>query len=208
MAGASVLRGRGPFLFLGLMWVVAVLWPEGRGAARAQSDPHRPAGPVSFKTGAECMACHNGLTTPSGRGRLDRRELARHDDGQLLARSLLAGARPARGDRSSGACRGDRGRVLHLPHADDHAIRPAPRAAHGRGLRAPADRRPAGRIRWPRTACRARYAIRSQRATWHARELHRRLRRSTSPVLPARSRCSVRSRSMRARTHHAVVDRR
>ena len=66
MAGASVLRGRGPFLFLGLMWVVAVLWPEGRGAARAQSDPHRPAGPVSFQTGAECMACHNGLTTPSG----------------------------------------------------------------------------------------------------------------------------------------------
>jgi hypothetical protein len=37
-----------------------------RDAARAQADPHRAAGPVSFQTGAECMACHNGLTTPSG----------------------------------------------------------------------------------------------------------------------------------------------
>jgi hypothetical protein len=43
-----------------------LVWPAGRGAARAQGDPHRPAGPVAFQTGAECMACHNGLTTPSG----------------------------------------------------------------------------------------------------------------------------------------------
>jgi hypothetical protein len=42
------------------------MWPAGRGAAQAQADPHRPAGPVAFQTGAECMACHNGLTTPSG----------------------------------------------------------------------------------------------------------------------------------------------
>jgi hypothetical protein len=49
---------------LGLLWVVAVVWPTGRGAAQAQADPHRPA--VAFQTAAECMACHNGLTTPSG----------------------------------------------------------------------------------------------------------------------------------------------
>ena len=65
MAGAS-LRRRGLFLFLCIVWVAALLWPAGRGAAHAQADPHRPAGPVSFQTGAECMACHNGLTTPTG----------------------------------------------------------------------------------------------------------------------------------------------
>ena len=65
MAGAS-LRRRGLFLFLCILWVAALLWPAGRGAAHAQGDPHRPAGPVSFQTGAECMACHNGLTTPTG----------------------------------------------------------------------------------------------------------------------------------------------
>jgi hypothetical protein len=66
MAGASLLRGRGLLLFVGVLWLVAVLWPTGRGAAHAQADPHRPAGPVAFQTGAECMACHNGLTTPAG----------------------------------------------------------------------------------------------------------------------------------------------
>ena len=66
MAGAS-LRRHGLFLLLCLLWVGALLGSAGRGAALAQGDPHRPAGPaVSFQTGAECMACHNGLTTPAG----------------------------------------------------------------------------------------------------------------------------------------------
>ena len=65
MAGAS-LRGRGLLVCLCLVYAGAILWPSARGAARAQADPHRPAGPVSFQTGAECMACHNGLTTPAG----------------------------------------------------------------------------------------------------------------------------------------------
>ena len=65
MAGASLGR-RGLFLFHCIVWVAALLWPAGRGAAHAQGDPHRPAGPVSFQTGAECMACHNGLTAPTG----------------------------------------------------------------------------------------------------------------------------------------------
>jgi hypothetical protein len=51
---------------LGLLYTSALLWPAGRGAAQAQKDPHRPADPVAFQTGAECMACHNGLTTPAG----------------------------------------------------------------------------------------------------------------------------------------------
>ena len=66
MAGASLFRGRGPLPFLGLLWLVAVLWPTGRGGVQAQADPHRAAGPVAFQTGAECMACHNGITTPAG----------------------------------------------------------------------------------------------------------------------------------------------
>ena len=66
MAGGSLLRGRGLFVCLGLLYTGALWWPAGRGAPHAQGDPHRPAGPVTFQTGAECMACHNGLTTPSG----------------------------------------------------------------------------------------------------------------------------------------------
>jgi hypothetical protein len=51
---------------LSLLYTGALLWPASRGAAHAQNDPHRPAGPVAFQTSAECMACHNGLTTPAG----------------------------------------------------------------------------------------------------------------------------------------------
>jgi hypothetical protein len=54
------------FVCLGLLYGGVLLWPAARGAAHAQGDPHRPAGPVAFQTGAECMACHNSLTTPSG----------------------------------------------------------------------------------------------------------------------------------------------
>lgn len=65
MAGAS--RGRrGLFLPLCVLCAGVLLWVGSRGAARAQEDPHRPPGPVAFQTGAECMACHNGLTTPTG----------------------------------------------------------------------------------------------------------------------------------------------
>ena len=197
MAGAS-LRRRGllpvPRASCG---VVALLWPAGRGAAHAQGDPHRPAGPVSFQTGAECMACHNGLITPSRRGRLDWRELARLDDGALLAGPVLAGRRPPRSDRSSGACRGDRGRVLHLPHADDHLSRPRRRGTR-QGVRTPSHRRAAVRIRWQPTACRAPCAIRSRTSGSGRPRASPAGTSSTSPVRPARSRCSDRSRSMMA----------
>jgi hypothetical protein len=65
MAGASR-HGRDLVSLLCLLCAGALLWPASRGAARAQVDPHRPAGPVSFLTGAECMACHNALTSPAG----------------------------------------------------------------------------------------------------------------------------------------------
>jgi hypothetical protein len=65
MAGASR-RTRGLFLPLAVLGAAALLGVANRNAARAQTDPHRTPGPVSFQTGAECMACHNGLTTPTG----------------------------------------------------------------------------------------------------------------------------------------------
>lgn len=65
MAGAS-LRGRGLFVCVCLLCAGALVWPAAGGVTQAQADPHRPVGPVAFQTGTECMACHNGLTTPSG----------------------------------------------------------------------------------------------------------------------------------------------
>jgi hypothetical protein len=49
-----------------LLYLGSLLWSGAHGVAHAQGDLHRPAGPVAFQTGAECMGCHNGLTTPSG----------------------------------------------------------------------------------------------------------------------------------------------
>ncbi len=65
MAGAS-LRERGLFLSLCVVFTAAMFWPVGRGATRAQTDPHRATGTVSFQIGTECVACHNGLTTSAG----------------------------------------------------------------------------------------------------------------------------------------------
>jgi hypothetical protein len=107
--------------------------------------------------------------------RLDRRELARVDDGALLAGPVLARRRSPRSDRSSGACCSDRGRVLHLPHADDHLPRSG-RKATRQDVRAPSDRPPS----YGPTGSRRRlvHGVPSdhQRAAGIARELHRRLR--------------------------------
>ena len=64
MAGNG--NGRRSLILGASLLVTSLVWSSGRDAARAQADPHRPAGPVSFQTGAECMACHNGLVTPAG----------------------------------------------------------------------------------------------------------------------------------------------
>ena len=83
-----------------------------------------------------------------GRGRVDRRRVARLDDGQLRARSLLAGVRPARDDRSPDEEGGDRGRVLDLPHADGRAPTRGPPAGSGRSSRTcPSTRRVGRRAR-------------------------------------------------------------
>ena len=56
---------------------------------------------VLFKTGGNCMPCHNSLITPSGEDVSIGVGLARDDDGQLGARSVLAGGRAPGDDRSS-----------------------------------------------------------------------------------------------------------
>jgi hypothetical protein len=66
MAGAKLLGGLAVAACLGSLYTAAPLWPAGRSIAHAQADPHRPPGPAAFQAGAECMACHNGLTTPAG----------------------------------------------------------------------------------------------------------------------------------------------
>ena len=103
-----------------------------------------------------------------GRGRVDWRDVAVHDDGQLGARSVLAGRGAPRDDRSPHARSGDPGRMRGLPHADGSARSRTRRAARATVF-AHLPRR-AGTIRprigSPPTACPARCAIRSRRKTW------------------------------------------
>ena len=101
------------------------------------------------------------------RRRVDRRVVAFDDDGQLGARSVLAGRRAARDDRPSQALRGDPGRVRHLPHADDAADcrrRPVIRARCSRSCHSRIETLPAIGA-WRATASRARCAIRSPRTS-------------------------------------------
>ena len=103
-------------------------------------------------------------STPVGRGRLDRRDLAIDDDGELGARSVLAGRRAARDDRPPDARGGDPGRMRRVPHADgaaDRARGGRQRARCSRTCRSRA--RPIRRcIGSPPTASRARSVTRSR----------------------------------------------
>ena len=97
---------------------------------------------ITFETSDNCLACHNGLTTPAGEDVSIGVGVARVDDGQLLARSVLAGGGPARDDRPSGRAAEieDECATCHMPMARD---RSAARRAARRGVRAPAGRRAA-----------------------------------------------------------------
>ncbi len=64
----------------------------------AQTQPaSSPAhtGPL-FQSSAQCMTCHNGLTTGRRRGCVVRDDVAGVDDGACRTRPLLAGRRPSR----------------------------------------------------------------------------------------------------------------
>ena len=105
--------------------------------------------------------------------------LARLDDGQLRARSLLAGGGAARDARSPSAGRPDRGRVRDLPHADGTRRGASGRPA-GTGLRAPAGAdatsRTPDRLAADGVSCTLCHQIGRERLGT-PRELHWRLRR-------------------------------
>ncbi len=77
----------------------------GVSAMYAQRNPHTEI----FATSDQCMACHNGLRTPSGEDVSIGAALARVDDGQFVARSVLAGGGAERSARSPGRGRRDSG---------------------------------------------------------------------------------------------------
>ncbi len=76
--------------------------PDGCAARRAAAAPGRSCGPGRhFPVGRQLRGLPQRADHRVGRGRLDRFGVARVDDGQLVARPVLAGCCPARGDRSS-----------------------------------------------------------------------------------------------------------
>ena len=66
MAGDKRAVVRGASAAACLAWVALLLWVSTSGGTRAQTRAPSSHLGVSFQTSQECMACHNGLTTPSG----------------------------------------------------------------------------------------------------------------------------------------------
>ena len=137
-------------------------------SARGTAAPAPPG--TLFLTAESCLACHNGLADPGGRGRLHRLRLAVVDDGQLGARPLLARRRAPRGASTTpGAAATSRtsARTCHMPMARS-------RRPHGGGqgevfAHLPAVRRRRPPTGSPPTASPARCATRSPRDARDAR---------------------------------------
>ena len=200
MAGGSLLaRTRSRPVLSASSGAGALLWPAGRGAAHAQARSAPPGGPGRRSRPAPSAW---PATTASPRQAGEDVSIGVSWRASMMAHSsrdpVLAGRRPARSDRPSGARRGDRGRVLHLPHADDDLSGPRRRRTR-QGVRTPSHRRP--RRRDPLAAdgvsCTVCHQITDERLGI-ARELHRRLRpQRRQPRRPAADVRAVR-RSMRA----------
>ena len=187
------------------VWLLPSCWrcraPRRRRARPQRGAERQPRIATSslFTHSENCVACHNNLSTPVGRGRLDRRDLALDDDGQLGPRSRTG--RPAVRretiDHPTHA-RGDSGRVRRLPHADGRRrsrARPGGRARCSRTCRSPA-RRLRRCIGWRPTASRARSATRSRSERLGTpRELQRRLRDDADAARRRARRSSARTRS-------------
>jgi hypothetical protein len=195
MPGAS-LRRYGLFLFLCLLWVGARLGTAGRGTARAQGDPHRPAGPVSFQTGAECMACHNGLTTPAGEdvsiGVSWRASMMAHSSRDPYWQGAVR--REAIDHPEHAAAIEVECSICHMPMTTYPA-----RAAGGLGKvfgHVPIGNRGTNPLAADGVSCTVCHQITNERLG--SPESFTGGYASTSPVLPARSRCSGRSRLMMA----------
>ncbi len=177
----------------------AAVGRAGRGAAAAQARSAAARGPGRCsRPSHDCMACHNGLTTPTGEDVSIGVSLARVDDGELLARSVLAGRASGANDRPSGSARAaieDECSICHMPMARTHGARRRPAQARCSRTCRSARGEPET-IGWPPTACRARMCHQiGPRAARHARELHRRLRHQRRRRRRRRAGCSDRSRS-------------
>lgn len=57
---------RALLLLAGLVYAVVLARQADLAAVQTAGAASRPVGPVSFQPASECMACHNGLVTPSG----------------------------------------------------------------------------------------------------------------------------------------------
>ena len=112
-----------------------------------------PAAPSRFVTARAVHRVSHAAHDAVRRGRLDRLRLARHDDGELGARPLLARRRAARGPRSSRPRR--------------RRSRTSARPATCR-WRASTQRRPAAAARCLRTSPRRRRSMRSRRTACRA----------------------------------------
>ena len=143
-------------------WLCAILLGDGQRRAtgspgvqrtQATSPPERPM----FAPSSDCVACHNNLVDAERRGRLDRRQLARHHDGERRPRPVRAGQHPSRDDGPPVARR-----AISRTSAPPAICRPRRRWPHAAGgkarcLRAFRERAPARRrasTRWRATACR------------------------------------------------------
>ena len=65
MAGGSGKARRWAGAAMCALWAALLVWPWSPGPVRAQVAPASHAS-VAFRASQECMACHNGLTTPAG----------------------------------------------------------------------------------------------------------------------------------------------
>ena len=144
------------------------------------------------------------------RGRLDRRDLAIDDDGELGTGSVLAGQRAARDDRPPDAQRGDSGRVRRVPHADGHAdqrARPGRRVRCSRTCRSPAPMpRPLHRLASDGISCTVCHQISSERLGTRD-ELQRRVRHQADTARRRARDLRAAQGRRRPQDDHALGDR-
>ena len=160
-----------------------------------------------FQTSDRCIACHNGLSTLAGEDISIGFAWRADDDGELRARSVLAGRRAPRDHRSSRVAEAaieDECSKCHMPMARYQAKVERPRGRSS--SRTSISPRTIGWIGSRRTACPARCAIRSAGQAGHARELRRRLRHRHDAA--ARRARGVRSVQDRERARPASCERR
>ena len=106
------------------LWLVSIVLVSAKERADQDRTSERETGSLLVLAFRELHGLPQQPCDAGWRGRVDRRDLALDDDGQLGARSVLAGGRAARDDRSPHTLRRDPGRVRRLSHAHGDTYRP------------------------------------------------------------------------------------